>query len=468
MSAQVSNEFWRLFAIYINKLCKEPSSSSTQEQLEDQVLPLLDRLDFLSHCRDLQALETILTSLYAAGYQLPLSSLKALSADLLFKGLSKPRFDGVASDVKCSKVAFGLAKRSLHYNFHDFREALAAALTKLTPDSKLSDNALQMRLCALEEEICWSICDENQLLQYVTEADEHVSNNVRNPEDGQESILAEEGSRLAGFIRCGLQSQDANARLQTLKLAVACSFHSYFVFTKFFPLFQTALYLEDFDFRQYVFAALMDLIYMHHKNLSFSAISHLVLPFLYAPTVGLQLVAVIGCGRLLLYDCFPEEMECLLGAMMERYVYDQHINVPPNARSKDDHNGNLKLKAVVKALHCFFQEYSGGKKLHQDEIANALVYMCLEKVEEGVILLVHGSNQQGLCMKDNPERSEEARRLHLVLHFGLSISENTLDALLDSLVLNINEQRGAAPVPHPMASLLSRNSCRDWLLQSSL
>lgn len=118
-------------------------------------------------------------------------------------------------------------------------------------------------------------------------------------------------------------------------------------------------------------------------------------------------------------------------------------------------------------MHCFFHEYSGGKKLHQDEIANALVYMCLEEVEEGVVILVQGGNDQGTYMKDNPERAEESRRLHLALHFGLSISDSTHDALLDSLVLNINEQRRAALPHNHVPSLLTRNACRDWLLQCS-
>ena len=106
-----------------------------------------------------------------------------------------------------------------------------------------------------------------------------------------------EESRLSCFIRRGLQSPTKEARLQALKLAVACSFHSHYVFYKLFHLFETSLYLEDFSFREYMLSALMDMIYMHHDKITFGNVSHLIFPFLYAPTVNLQLAAIIGCGK---------------------------------------------------------------------------------------------------------------------------------------------------------------------------
>jgi hypothetical protein len=113
--------------------------------------------------------------------------------------------------------------------------------------------------------------------------------------DGRDD--AEEG-RLSCLMRRGLQSPNKEARLQALKLAIACSFHSHYVFSKFFHLFETSLYLEDFGVRECLLSSLLDMIYMHHDKIAFSNISHIILPFLYAPTVNLQLAAIIGCGRL--------------------------------------------------------------------------------------------------------------------------------------------------------------------------
>ena len=37
---------------------------------------------------------------------------------------------------------------------------------------------------------------------------------------------------------------------------------------------------------------------MHHDKITFGNVSHLIFPFLYAPTVNLQLAAIIGCGKI--------------------------------------------------------------------------------------------------------------------------------------------------------------------------
>ena len=98
-------------------------------------------------------------------------------------------------------------------------------------------------------------------------------------------------------MRRGLQSPSKLARLQALRLAIACSFHSHYVFSKFFHLLETSLYLEDFGIREHLLSSLLDMIYMHHDKILFNDVSHIIIPFLYAPTVNLQLAAIIGCGK---------------------------------------------------------------------------------------------------------------------------------------------------------------------------
>lgn len=83
----------------------------------------------------------------------------------------------------------------------------------------------------------------------------------------------------------------------------------------------------------------------------------------------------------------------------------------------------------------FFQEDSGRRNLHQDEKANTLVYLCLEKFEEGSILV---GNPPNPFVNENPERQDEAKRLHLALKVGQGMSDNILDALVDSLILHVN------------------------------
>ncbi|KAH7429057.1 hypothetical protein KP509_09G028700 [Ceratopteris richardii] len=292
---QVPSEFWHLYAIYISKLCKNASSHVIQLQIEERVIPLLERLDFLSQCRDLHALKIILVSLQNVGFQIPDLSKKALCVGLLFDALTRSRDNSVESDLKSCKSVFQFVKLFLGRDFCSFRETVNTALSRINSDSEKA-SVFQIRLCALEEEICWSICDESQLLQYLMEAEKHAGHNLPDSNYLGRPQNAEERSKLAWYIRCGLQSQEEDTRLQTLKLAVACSFHSPFAFSKLFPFFQTAVYLEDYGIRQYVLAALMDLFYLHHSRLPFNAISHLILPFLYAPTARLQLIAVKGCG----------------------------------------------------------------------------------------------------------------------------------------------------------------------------
>jgi hypothetical protein len=129
----------------------------------------------------------------------------------------------------------------------------------------------------------------------------------------------------------------------------------------------------------------------------------------------------------------------------------------------------------------FFHKYAGeDEHQHQDEIANTMVYMCLERIDEGVVLIMESNescemNQQHLSpnelssqlqnniiLRDNHETVVEARSLHLALQLGLNMS-HTIDAVLDSLVLNINEQRQSANHNLP---LVTRNACKKWLLSS--
>ena len=141
----------------------------------------------------------------------------------------------------------------------------------------------------------------------------------------------------------------------------------------------------------------------------------------------------------------------------------------------------------------FFHEYSGENGgQHQDEIANTMVYMCLERIDEGVVLIVesgkiymHNEHEQryhhqqclsytddgrpdsfsslrnNAILQDNPERAHEVRSLHLALQLGLTMS-HTIDAVLDSLVLNINEQRQLANNNNPL--LVTRDACQNWIL----
>ncbi|KAJ7241063.1 hypothetical protein O6H91_Y438400 [Diphasiastrum complanatum] len=206
---------------------------------------------------------------------------------------------------------------------------------------------------------------------------------------------------------------------------------------------ETALYLEDFKAREYVLTVFMDVIYMHHHALKFEEIEHLLVPFLYSSTAKMQYAAVIGNGRLLLYNCFPEETEYLLSAMFERYVYE----IPPQCSSL-----NESLEPVLKAMHIFFQDYSGGKDLHQDEIANTLVFMCLKKLDEGVVLI----NELRNLMHDSPNKKTEARKLRLAVRFGLSLCDNGLETVMASLAININSRFNNV--------MLLKEDCLSWFL----
>ncbi|KAH9311279.1 hypothetical protein KI387_026314, partial [Taxus chinensis] len=373
--------------------------------VEQQIFPLLERFNFLSECKDLRVIGGIIDSLKADGFVLPFDTRKQLCSHLLHQAIN-------ANSVKEAQGLVDYAKQIVDFNFYALREAKR--------DLEFGKGCNENMVYVVEEQICSSIFDQDRLLEYMTEK---VVEEGEAEEDGEEGGLV--NSRLAFYLQNGMQSQNTETRLLAIKLACACSFNSRVIFSKLLPIFETNLYYEDFSTREYVLASLMDLIFLHHSSMSLQTVFHFIFPFFYAPTPALQLVSVIGCGRLLLYDCFTEEIEWLLSIMIQRHVY----RFPVHCTLKG------KLHKVAQALHVFFNEYSGEKKLHQDEIANTLVYMCLQKIEEGVVCVDTVEKK----IEDNPLKTKEASDLHLALNFSLSLCSDALDAVADSLVLNINE-----------------------------
>ncbi|GLJ25993.1 hypothetical protein SUGI_0498590 [Cryptomeria japonica] len=414
------SEFWLLLLVYIQHiLTKQKTVNPNFNAVEQQILPLLERFNFLSECKDLRALSGIIDSLKADGFVLPFDTRKQLCRRLL-------RHATNANTVKEAQGLVDYAKQIVDCNFH----ALCEANQGLGFQKGCNENMIYV----VEERICSAIFEEDILLQYMTEKIEE--------EGGDEGEGGLVNSRLAFYLQNGMQSQNTETRLLAIKLACACGFNSRIIFSKLLPIFEVTLYYEDFLTREYVLASLMDLIFLHHSSISLQTVFHFIFPFLYAPTPALQLVSVIGCGRLLLYNCFSEETECLLSKMIERHLY----RFPVYCSLKG------KLQKVDQALYIFFSEYSGEKKLHQDEICNTLVYMCLQKIEEGVVCVDTVKKQ----IEDNPLKAREASELHLALNFGLSLCSDALDAVVDSLILNVNDDLGI--------SLLDKAKCVQWFL----
>lgn len=412
------SEFWLLFLVYVKHILSKWKSANPNnlDAVEQQIVPLLDRFNFLSECKDLRALSGIMESLKSEGFVLPFSTRKQLCSQLLRRAVN-------ANSVTEAQNLVDYAKCTVDFSFHALREA------KLELGFGKSSN--EKMLYVVEEKICGSIFVEDRLLEYVLEKE--------GEEEEEEDLMK---TRLAIYLGNGLQSKNSETRLLTMKLACSCCFNSRLIFCRLLPIFETALYNEDFSVREYVLACLMDLIFVHHSTVNLQTVFHFISPFLYAPTPTLQLTAVIGCGRLLLYDCFPDETECLLSIMLQRHVY----------RLPDYCSLNGKLQQVSQALQTFFIEYSGDKKLHQDEIANTLVYMSLQKIEEGVVCVDTAKKQ----IEDNSLKAKEASDLHMALKLGLSLCSDALDAVVDSLILNINED---SHIP-----LLDKAKCVQWFL----
>lgn len=411
------SEFWLLFLLYVKHILSKWKSANPNNlnAVEEQIVPLLDRFNFLSECKDLKALSGILDSLKSEGFVLPFSTRKQLCSQLLRRAL-------IANSVAEAQSLVDYAKCIVDFSFHALREAMFELGFGKSSNEKM--------LYVVEEKICSSIFDQDHLLEYVLE---------KEAEEEEEGFMK---SRLAIYLGNGLQSKDSETRLLAIKLACSCCFNSRLIFCRLLPIFETALYHEDFSMREYVLACLMDLIFIHHSTIRLQTVFHFISPFLYAPTATLQLTAVIGCGRLLLYDCFPDETECLLSIMLQRHVY----------RFPDYCSLNGKLQKVAQALQIFFIEYSGDKKLHQDEIANTLVYMSLQKIDEGVVCVDTAKKQ----IEDHPLKAKEASDLHMALKLGLSLCSDALDAVVDSLILNINED---SHIP-----LLDKAKCMHWFL----
>lgn len=129
-----------------------------------------------------------------------------------------------------------------------------------------------------------------------------------------------EDSELGAALRAGLQSSELSARIQAIRLIGISNLKSYTAFKRLIGILDAALYMEDWEVREYVHAVIVDAIYIHSHRLSFEEVSRYVLPFLCAPTTRLQLNAVVGLGRLLLAAAFPEDTEIMLANLLERYV----------------------------------------------------------------------------------------------------------------------------------------------------
>eukprot|EP01018_Ginkgo_biloba_P016188 Gb_10236 [translate_table: standard] len=419
-------EFWLLFLLYVRHVVsKQKSLNSNLNAIEQQIVPLLDRFNFLSECKDLRPLTGIVDTLRAEGFVLPFTTRKLLCSQLLRRALA-------ANSVSEAKNLVDYAKSIVNFSFYALREAKLKAKIGVSSNNNM--------LYVVEERICSSIFDQDRLLQGLDFDVQYRPRWVLG--FGFQKMIFSNLGILGLYLGNGLQSQNSEKRLLAIKLACTCSFNSHTIFSRLLPIFETALYHEDFATREYVMAALMDLIFVHQRSINLQTVFHFIYPFLYAPKPTLQLTAVIGCGRLLLLNCFPDETECLLSVMLQRYVY----NFPDYCSIKG------KLQQVAHALQIFFREYCGDKQLHQDEIANTLVYLCLQKIDEGVVQV----DTARKYIEDNPMKAKEARALHLAINFGLSLCSDVLDAVVDSLILNIDEEMG---IP-----VLNKTDCLQWFL----
>jgi hypothetical protein len=140
--------------------------------------------------------------------------------------------------------------------------------------------------------------------------------------DGDECETIED-SELGAVLRAGLQSSDLSIRSQSMRLIGVSSLKSYTAFKHLVGILDTGLYMEDQVLREFIHAAILDAVFIHHHRMPFDDVARYLLPFLFAPTTRLQLNAVVGLGRLLLASAFPEDTEIMLAKMLERYVSNQ-------------------------------------------------------------------------------------------------------------------------------------------------
>ena len=176
--------FWRLFSLYIHNLVSATSSSAefASSIVELHILPLLHRFGFISRCRDVPSLRSILLTLRDSGFELPLRTTRFfLSSDLILHSLLpsdlSPDLEDVENKMMSSELlavrsAFEFAKESLEHSFHLLRNAIDEAMKKLfacnircNTHEMDQNSCLQAKICVLEEEICWNICDEKHLLE---------------------------------------------------------------------------------------------------------------------------------------------------------------------------------------------------------------------------------------------------------------------------------------------------------------
>ena len=174
--------FWRLFALYVHNLVSATSSESSSEVpssiVEPHILPLLHRFGFISRCRDVPSLRSILLTLRDSGFEIPLRTTRFfLASDLILHSLLpsdlSPDLEGmenkmISSELLAVRSAFEFAKESLEHSFHLLRNAIDEAVKKLFAcyNHEMDQNScLQAKICVLEEEVCWNICNERHLLE---------------------------------------------------------------------------------------------------------------------------------------------------------------------------------------------------------------------------------------------------------------------------------------------------------------
>ncbi|GBG61945.1 hypothetical protein CBR_g26108 [Chara braunii] len=495
-------EFWLLFLAYIRKLV----SSKQIQKLQETVLPLLDDHDFLSKC-EVTVFLSILRSLepsLGGGRQSAVKEHEnnatmslAWSFRVRLAEAAIVRAFAAAVDEDIS-ACIRMAQRILNYHLPSLISIVSEGAEKATMEEDRGKGVLlssshphsmgrvACRLCFVAQQLCLVIRQGDLILKLGEKKDKREGQTEVEVVLSKPFHWSSNGSWLAQLLFPILQSRSFTERVYGLKLAASLVFQSFTAFIRLLPMLEAALYLEDHAIREFVHAVLMDSVYVHHHCLKFSAIRHLCIPFLHAPTTGLQISAILGCSRLLLNDCFLDDREVLLGAMLERYIcrpaslkpmdmktrFDDctdsqsscscsSLNSSVSGRSggrdisgmfachcekKDsessvlDREDVVNNEQVVRIMHMFFKQFSEVKSLLDGELANTIVFMVLQRIESGVVEIIQGGCGRQLIVRDNPCRRNEAKSLQLAIRFALTICGDALEAVLDSLVLNVASQ----------------------------
>jgi hypothetical protein len=207
-------------------------------------------------------------------------------------------------------------------------------------------------------------------------------------------------STLYHLIMFCFQNPDRNIRVQIISLIGKLCRSSYHLAQRLVILLDRALFVECLELRCFTLSLLWELCYVHPELQSTvltqdeesdlsnqtNLISYLPL-FINNSNIETQLVTIISMSRMLLCNKNPpDQLEEWLAMVVKKYSSINYIK-PEKKKRKVKSQPTDSTHELYSTISAFLKLYHSGQKSHQEDIANTIVYIIVEAIEQENILL---------------------------------------------------------------------------------